>query len=184
MPPLLWKHEGVEYLICGGGAVRCVDPKTGKVLYEFTVPGARSDSKDVRFSMRGRDGKFFQSWAQTQAPGYHYPDVFEALDLVMNGNGIKGQAGAYVQALQYKYEFDLKLGKDGVLTGKYIDLYRGVPLEGEIKGKCRSRARKNGRFTLSWHRMWCGSNASPWDFKMSLSRERSWRADTGMIEPG
>ncbi|MFC1463045.1 PQQ-binding-like beta-propeller repeat protein [Verrucomicrobiota bacterium] len=145
------------------------DPKNA--LYEFTVSGARSDGKDIRFFMRGRDGRFHQSWVETLAPGYHYPDVFEAEGLVMRGDSIKGKVGAYVQALRYKYEFDLKLGKDGVLTGKYVDLYRGVPLEGEVKGKCRPQARKNGKFTLSWHRMWCGSNASPWDFKMFMDLE-------------
>ena len=137
-------------------------------LYEFTVPGARSDGKDVRFFMRARNGKFHQSWTRTQAPECRYPDVFEALDLLMNGESINGTASAYINALQYRYQFDLNLRKGSGLTGTYVDLYRGVPLEGEIKGKCRPRAGKNGKFTLSWHRMWCGSNASPWDFKMFM----------------
>ena len=84
---------------------------------------------------------------------------------MLQQNTISGRAEAYIQALPYQYDFDLKIGEDGTLTGTYKDIYEGVPFEGPVTGVCRPQAKKNGHFSLSWHRLWCGSNASPWDFQ-------------------
>lgn len=145
-------------------AVRHDDP--ANALYEFSLPGARQDGKDVRFFMRGRNGTFPQSWAITDAKGYNYPDILDAEKLVLKDGRIAGDVMAHVQQVKYHYKLDMGLAPDGTIKGRYEDTYRGRAMNGTAKGTVRPPALRNGTFDLAWSREWCGGGDVGGDFKM------------------
>jgi outer membrane protein assembly factor BamB len=139
-------------------AVEAADP--GNALYELRLPAGRIDGKDVLLSLRGRDGRFAQSWCQTLAPGYHYPDVLEAEGVQIQDGRLKGKAIAWIEAMKYEYVLDVEL-RGGTARGTFENIFRGVEVGADAEGTMRPWAGGAGRISVTWPRQWVqGQNQS------------------------
>jgi outer membrane protein assembly factor BamB len=135
--------------------------------FDLILEGGQRDGGTPRFHLRGRGGKFPQSWA-TVPPDYAYPDVLHPGDVRLEGNQLVGQVSALLRGAPYGYKLRAAL-KDGAIEGEFEDTYCGVPVQDSASGTALARADRNAVFTLYWPRHWVGGQNQGHEHKLFVT---------------
>jgi outer membrane protein assembly factor BamB len=162
--------DGFVYFRSAERLVACLDVRQGATPHgqiELALTDALGEGQTPRLYLRGREGRFPQTWA-TCPPRHLCPDPVEAGTLRRDGDRVTGQVKAYLDGFVHDYRLNVKISGGGA-SGDYEDRSVGVAVTGRVAGTMRAAAGKNARLGMTWPRHWCGGQNQGHEHNMTVT---------------